>query len=126
MDNAAQDCQIVGRGIYHDMTATPTPPPANYTDFKAAFPAVVEAYEQLGKTCHWNGPLSPKERELVKIGIAIGAGLEGATRAHVRMSRDAGATPEEIRHAALLATTTIGFPSMMRAMTWVNDVLEPR
>jgi hypothetical protein len=23
----------------------------------------------------------------------------------------------------LLATTTIGFPTMMRAMTWVNDVL---
>ena len=94
--------------------------------FKAQFPAVVEAYESLGKACHWNGPLSPKERELVKIGIAIGAGLETGTRAHTRIALDAGATPEEIRHAALLATTTIGFPSMMRSMSWVNDVLEPQ
>lgn len=101
-------------------------PPAHYQEFKKLFPAVVEAYEQLGKACHWNGPLSPKERELIKIGIAIGAGLESATRAHTRLALAEKATPEEIRHAALLATTTIGFPSMMRAMTWVNDVLEPK
>jgi 4-carboxymuconolactone decarboxylase len=99
-------------------------PPPNYQRFKTLFPAVVEAYENLGKACHWNGPLSPKERELVKIGIAIGAGLEGGTHAHVRLAMEEGATPEEIRHAALLATTTIGFPSMMRAMSWVNEALE--
>jgi AhpD family alkylhydroperoxidase len=108
------------------MRAKKTPPPAHYRQFKKLFPAVVEAYEQLGKACHWNGPLSPKERELIKIGIALGAGLESATRAHTRLALDTGATPEEIRHAALLATTTIGFPSMMRAMTWVNDVLAPQ
>ncbi len=100
-------------------------PPAHYTAFKAAFPSVVEAYEQLGKACHWNGPLNPKARELVKIGIAIGAGLESATRAHVRIAREAGASPEEIRHAGLLATTTVGFPAMVRAMSWINDVLAP-
>ncbi|MCG3148293.1 MAG: hypothetical protein PCFJNLEI_01736 [Verrucomicrobiae bacterium] len=100
------------------------PPPKHYRQFKKQFPAVVEAYERLGEACHWHGPLEPKMRELVKIGIAIGAGLETGTRAHTRLALDAGATPEEIRHAALLATTTVGFPSMMRAMTWVNDVLE--
>ena len=30
---------------------------------------------------------------------------------------------EQIRHAVLLAVTTIGFPSMMRARAWVEDVL---
>ena len=110
------------------MTNSETPPPlppANYRRFKEQFPAVVEAYEALGKACHWNGPLSPRERELVKIGIALGAGLESATRAHTRLALAAGATPEQIHHAALLATTTIGFPAMMRAMSWVNDVLQP-
>lgn len=100
------------------------PPPKHYQKFKLEFPAVVAAYEQLGHACHWHGPLDPKSRELIKIGIAIGAGLETGTRAHTRLALDAGATPEEIRHAALLATTTVGFPSMMRAMTWVNDILE--
>jgi AhpD family alkylhydroperoxidase len=99
-------------------------PPKPYRDFKQQFPAVVEAYERLGEACHWHGPLDPKTRELIKIGIALGAGLESATRSHVRRALAAGATPEEVRHAALLATNTIGFPSMMRAMTWVNDVLD--
>ena len=99
------------------------PPPKSYQRFKQDFPAVVEAYEHLGRACHRHGPLGPKMRELIKIGIAVGAGLESGTHAHVRLALEAGATPEEIRHAALLATTTIGYPGMMRAMTWVNDVL---
>ncbi|MCS7049521.1 MAG: carboxymuconolactone decarboxylase family protein [Verrucomicrobiae bacterium] len=99
------------------------PLPPAYRQFKKEFPAIAEAYERLGEACHWQGPLEPKTRELIKLGIAVGAGLEGATRSHVRRALEAGATPEEIRHAALLATTTIGFPSMMRAMRWVGDVL---
>ncbi|MGE9289920.1 MAG: carboxymuconolactone decarboxylase family protein [Puniceicoccales bacterium] len=99
------------------------PPPNAYQDFKNRFPAVVEAYEKLGKACHWQGPLDPKARELVKLGIAIGAGLEGATHAHVRLGLKAGASPDEIRHAALLATTTLGFPTMMRSMSWIEETL---
>jgi alkylhydroperoxidase/carboxymuconolactone decarboxylase family protein YurZ len=102
---------------------TRRPLPKTYRQFKKQFPAAAEAYERLGEACQWHGPLDPKTRELIKLGIAIGAGLEGATHSHVRRALEAGATPEEIRHAALLATTTIGFPTMMRAMTWVNDVL---
>ena len=35
-----------------------------------------------------------------------------------------GASPDEIRHAVLLATTTLGFPGMMRGLAWAQDVLE--
>jgi alkylhydroperoxidase/carboxymuconolactone decarboxylase family protein YurZ len=35
-----------------------------------------------------------------------------------------GATPEEISHVVLLSLTTTGFPNMMAAMGWVNEVLE--
>ena len=100
------------------------PPPGPYQDFKRRYPAVVEAYEKLGKTCHWHGPLEPKVRELVKLGISLGAGLEGATRAHVRLGIKAGASPDEVRHAALLATTTLGFPSTMRSMGWIDDEID--
>lgn len=106
------------------MEKPPTPPPKHYQDFKKKFPAVTEAYEELGKACHWNGPLAPKNRELIKLGISMGANLESATRAHTRLALDAGASEEELHHAVLLATTTLGFPSMMRSMGWVNDVLE--
>jgi 4-carboxymuconolactone decarboxylase len=49
--------------------------------------------------------------------------LEGAVHSHARRALDAGLKPDEIRHAVLLALTTIGFPSMMRTLTWVEDVL---
>ena len=101
-----------------------TPPPAAYEDMKRRFPGIVEAYENLGNACHWQGPLDPKSRELIKLGIALGAALEGAARAHVRLAIEAGASGDEVRHAALLATTTVGFPSMMRSMRWVNDEIE--
>lgn len=97
--------------------------PRPYRQFKKDFPEAAEAYERLGNACR-QGPLDARTRELVKLGIAMGAGLESGTHSHARRALDAGATPDEVRHAALLATTTLGFPAMMRAMSWVNDVLK--
>src|ERR1700758_4380971 len=89
----------------------------------AAHPRIIEAYETLGDATLEDGPLDRRTAELVKLGIAVGARLEGAVHAHVRRARDAGATPEDIRHAIRLATTTVGFPTMMSALSWANDVL---
>jgi 4-carboxymuconolactone decarboxylase len=69
------------------------------------------------------GPLDKKTRELVKLGIAIGNRHEGGTHSHTRRALDAGATPDEVRHVALMALTTIGFPAAMAALTWVEDIL---
>jgi alkylhydroperoxidase/carboxymuconolactone decarboxylase family protein YurZ len=41
----------------------------------------------------------------------------------VRRALAAGATADECRHVVLLATTTLGFPAMMAALSWVEDVL---
>jgi 4-carboxymuconolactone decarboxylase len=42
---------------------------------------------------------------------------------HTRKAIAAGATAEEITHAALLALTTTGFPNTMAAMTLIEEVL---
>jgi len=42
---------------------------------------------------------------------------------HVRKALDAGIKTDELRHVALLSLTTIGFPSMMAAMSWIDDVV---
>jgi 4-carboxymuconolactone decarboxylase len=97
--------------------------PKRFTDFVDRFPGVGEAYHRLGKEVADAGPLDAKTRQLVKVGIAIAAGLEGGTHSHVRKALEAGATPEEIRHAALQCLTTIGFPAMMKGMSWIDDVL---
>jgi alkylhydroperoxidase/carboxymuconolactone decarboxylase family protein YurZ len=106
------------------MTKASSNPPRHYEKFKQTYPLLSEAYEQLGAACHDAGPLDRKTRELVKLGLAIGAGLEGATHAHARLAREADASPEEIRHAVVLSTTSLGFSAMMRAMSWVDDVLK--
>ena len=97
--------------------------PKRFTDFVKAYPDVGKAYNELGHAVGAAGPLDAKTRQLVKVGIAISAGLEGGTHSHVRKALEAGATPEEIRHAALQCLTTIGFPAMMKGLSWIDDVL---
>ena len=83
---------------------------------------VIAAYEELGRACRAAGPLDGRTAALVKLGIAVGSRLEGAVHSHVRRSVEAGASLDDCRHVVLLATTTIGFPAMMAALSWVEDV----
>jgi AhpD family alkylhydroperoxidase len=99
--------------------------PSAYRRFATEHPKLIGAYEAVSEVSLSEGPLPRKTAELVKIGIAIGARLEGAVHSHVKRALDAGATPAEIRHAVRLAITTVGFPTMMAALSWTNDVLAP-
>jgi alkylhydroperoxidase/carboxymuconolactone decarboxylase family protein YurZ len=97
--------------------------PKRFLKFKETYPGVAKAYDQLGAATRTAGPLDAKTRALVSLAIAVGARHEGAVHSHTRKTLEAGCTPAEIRHAALLSVTTIGFPNMMAAMSWVDDVL---
>ncbi len=98
--------------------------PGPFEQFKRDFPQLFKHYDTMGRAAHEAGPLDAKSRELVKLGLAIGARLEGATHSHVRKALAAGSTPAEIRHAAMLALSTLGFPATIMALTWVDDVLK--
>jgi alkylhydroperoxidase/carboxymuconolactone decarboxylase family protein YurZ len=87
------------------------------------FPQVWKAYLQLGEEVSRAGPLSERERRLVKLALAIGSGSEGATHSHARQASSEGLSPAEIRHVAMLAITTLGFPSSAAALSWLDDVL---
>jgi len=41
-----------------------------------------------------------------------------------RKALASGAVPDEIGHSVLLSLTTTGFPNMIAAMGWANEVLE--
>lgn len=99
--------------------------PQPVEEFKSEFLEVWEAFTQLGNSCHKAGPLDEKTRRLVKLALAVGAGLEGGTHSAVRNALAAGITPEEIKQVAVLGVTTLGFPSTVRALTWISDCLEP-
>jgi alkylhydroperoxidase/carboxymuconolactone decarboxylase family protein YurZ len=98
--------------------------PGRYLQFQEAHPQIFQAYEQLGKAATVAGPLNQKEIALVKLALAAGARLEGAVHSHCRRALEAGLTKEEIRHAVLLSVTTMGFPSMMATLSWVDDIIE--
>ena len=98
--------------------------PTRFKKFGRKYPEIMHAYEALGTATQQAGPLDAKTRALVKLGIAVGSWREGAVHSHTRRALGAGCTADEIRHAVLLATTTLGFPSMMATMTWVEDVLQ--
>ena len=89
-------------------------------------PELWQSFEALAGRCHEAGPLDAKTRRLVKLGIAVGAGLEGGVHAQVRNAIAEGITPAELEHVVLLGLTTIGFPATMARLTWANDVAAKR
>jgi alkylhydroperoxidase/carboxymuconolactone decarboxylase family protein YurZ len=95
--------------------------PKPVQDFRKRYPVVWKAFNELGDQCHHAGPLDEKTRRLVKVALSIGAGLEGATHSAVRNARKAGVTTEEINHVAVLAVSTLGLPTAIRAFTWMGD-----
>ena len=98
--------------------------PKTYEDFSDKFPEIFKDYQQLGKSCREAGPLEEKNQDLIKLGIAVGANSRGAVMSSVRKALASGSTPDEIIHAVLLSLTTTGFPNMIAALGWVNEVLE--
>ncbi|MEO1524647.1 MAG: carboxymuconolactone decarboxylase family protein [Planctomycetota bacterium] len=97
--------------------------PKRYQQMHADHPELMAAYESFGKATKEAGPLTEREVALVKLAISIGAGLEGAAHSHCRKALEAGCSPDDLRHVAVLSAPTIGFPTMMRGKSWVDDVV---
>ncbi len=104
-------------------TPGPNKLPGRYIQFAKDYPKVFAAYDALGAATAEAGPLDAKSRALAKLGIAVGSQLEGAIHSHTRRALEAGCSAEEVRQVILLATTTLGFPSMMKALSCAEDVL---
>ena len=100
--------------------------PSVYRKFRASYPGVAEALDGLGHAAAEAGPLDEHTVRLVKLGLAVGAAAEGAVRSNTRKALAAGASPEEVRHVALLAITTCGFPASIAGAGWIDEVLAGR
>lgn len=98
--------------------------PRVFQRFQYDFKQLWQSYEALGAAAAEAGPLDGKSRELIKLGMAAANGSESAVRSHTHRALEAGVTPDEIQHALLLGITTIGFPTMMAALTWSQSAIE--
>lgn len=100
--------------------------PKIYEKFSSEYPEVLNHYKQLGAVCRKAGPLDAKTQDLIKLGISLGVNSRGGVMSSTRKALESGATHEEVRHAVLLGLTTTGFPNMIAAMRWVEEVLAPQ
>lgn len=100
--------------------------PQQYTGIRKKYSNLIKAVESLGKAAKASGPLNTKSSELVQLAAAAAIRSEGSVHSHVRRALEAGAKPDEIRHAIVLLTSTIGFPAVSAALSWVNDVLKKK
>ncbi len=99
--------------------------PGFLQDVIKKYPGIWEDFDSLGNSIsELAGGIDKKSQHLVKLGIAIGCGREGAVHSHVRRAKQAGFTNEQIYHAALLSITTIGWPGAVTALSWIDDVLK--
>ncbi len=96
--------------------------PRHYEQFRQQFPAITRAYDEVSRLTSEAGPLDEKSVQLVRLGMAIASGQEGAVHSHARRALEVGATQEEVRHVGMLALTTVGFPRMMAGLSWIGDV----
>ena len=85
---------------------------------------VMAKQQELGIALREAGPVDEKHSHLIQLGAAAAIRSEGAVHSHVKRAVNAGAKPEEIYHALLLLTSTIGFPAVAAALSWARDIVE--
>jgi AhpD family alkylhydroperoxidase len=98
--------------------------PPQYRSIRERFKSYHEALSALGKAARESGPLDEKTGHLVQMAAAAATRSEGSVHSHARRAVEAGATPEELHHALLLITSTVGFPAVSAALSWVDDTLK--
>jgi len=100
--------------------------PNRYQRIQADYPKLISAVEKLGDAASTAGPLDTRTTHLIQLAAAAAIHSEGAVHSHVRRALAAGASDAEIRHAIVALTSTIGFPTVTAALSWVDDVLDAR
>lgn len=101
-------------------------PSKHYQKMSKMFPQVLAAVENLGTTVREAGPLDNKTAELIQLAVAAANQSTGSVHSHTRRAVEAGATEQEIYHSLLLLISTIGFPKVAAALSWVREILEKK
>ncbi len=100
--------------------------PKQYVGIGKRFKTYFDAVNFLGETARKAGPLDEKTSHLVQLAAATTIRSEGAVHSHARRALASGARPDEIYHAVLLLTSTIGFPTVSAALSWIDDVVSKK
>jgi alkylhydroperoxidase/carboxymuconolactone decarboxylase family protein YurZ len=83
--------------------------PDIYKEFYRQFPRSAVACDELAFRCPGRTMPDAKARQLLKLSIAIDLNSEAGLRSYARQALEEGITPRELRDAAPLGLTTVGF-----------------
>jgi 4-carboxymuconolactone decarboxylase len=100
--------------------------PDHYQSISRRFKRYSSALNNLGKAAREAGPLDDKTSHLIQLAAAATIRSEGSVHSHTRRALAAGAKPEEIHHALILLTSTIGFPTVAAALSWADDIIKKK
>lgn len=64
-----------------------------------------------------------KTAHLTQLAASVAIRSEGGVHSHVRQALTHGTTSDEIFHAIILLTSTVGFPTVSAALSWAEDLL---
>jgi 4-carboxymuconolactone decarboxylase len=97
--------------------------PQHYIFERSQHRAYMDAVENLGVVIRRVGPIDEKNAHLIQLAASIAIDSEGATHSHVRRALECGATRDEVLHSIILLTSTIGYPTVAKALSWAEDIL---
>ena len=98
--------------------------PPQYLSIRERFGQFFDAVDHLGTAARNAGPIDQKTSHLIQLAAAAAIRSEGSVHSHTRRALSSGARPEEIYHALLLLTSTIGFPTVSAALSWADDIIK--
>ena len=98
--------------------------PNHYVSIRKRFKEYGEVLNDLGRVARDTGPLDEKTSQLVQLAASAAIRSEGAVHSHAKRAMQLGASPDEVYHSLILLTSTIGFPNVAAAISWVDDLFK--
>lgn len=98
--------------------------PKHYVNIREKFPEYGAALGNLGESIRNAGPLDEKTVQLIQLAASTAIRSEGGVHSHARRALENGASEDELYQTVLLLTSTIGFPNVAAAISWVNDIVD--
>ncbi len=98
--------------------------PKLYVGIRKRYGDYGKILNELGRVVKEAGPIDDKNAQLIQLAASAAIRSEGAVHSHAKRAIKFGASPEEIYHSLILLTSTIGFPNVAAAISWVDDLFE--
>jgi alkylhydroperoxidase/carboxymuconolactone decarboxylase family protein YurZ len=98
--------------------------PKFYMGIRKRYKDYGKVLNELGKVLKEAGPVDEKNAQLIQLAASAAIGSEGAVHSHARRAIESGASPDEVYHSLILLTSTIGFPNVAAAISWVDDIFK--